>query len=258
MLAVRPGFSTQASRRKIWRLILQWRHPAAGSKRSKGLGMSIEWAEFISFWSNWILIAAGVVATYGIVVSGNVKEAAANSKIVRLTNDTARLSVEAEEARAEIAEADARAVEAQLALEKFKAPRILREEFYPFKGLVSFSGTRFDLSVIPGDPEAIALAKQIAYSLKNSGWAWIEFNHPSGPLMTVFTAPGEPNVGQIGGSGVLILSNSDHFQTFADAAKALADSLNKQGILAGTGSSDAMPGIPNHDTIHIIVGRKTV
>jgi hypothetical protein len=50
-----------------------------GNKTSneRGIAMSLPWAELISFWSNWVLIVAliiGVAATYGIVVSGNVKE----------------------------------------------------------------------------------------------------------------------------------------------------------------------------------------
>ena len=41
--------------------------------------MSLAWAEWLSFWSNWTLIGAlvvGVLATYGIVASANVKETA--------------------------------------------------------------------------------------------------------------------------------------------------------------------------------------
>jgi outer membrane murein-binding lipoprotein Lpp len=85
----------------------------------------------ISFWANWILIGAlivGVVATYGIVVSANVKESAANSKIAELNKETTKLSADAEASRAAIADANARAVEAQLALEKFKSPRSMTLE----------------------------------------------------------------------------------------------------------------------------------
>ena len=41
--------------------------------------MSLPWAESISFWANLLLICAlivGVIATFGIIVSSNVKEAA--------------------------------------------------------------------------------------------------------------------------------------------------------------------------------------
>src|ERR1700730_14302611 len=95
--------------------------PGNRNRKAFGISMSLSWAEFISFWSNWILIGAlviGVIATYGIVVSGNVKESAANKEI-------ARLSSEAEASRAAIADANARALEAQLELTKFKTPRSL-------------------------------------------------------------------------------------------------------------------------------------
>jgi hypothetical protein len=57
-------------------------------RKAFGIPMSLPMAEFISFWSNWILIGAliiGAIATYGIVVSGNVKESAANAEIARLS-----------------------------------------------------------------------------------------------------------------------------------------------------------------------------
>ena len=41
--------------------------------------MSLPWAEFLSYWGNWCLAAAlivGVLVTFAVVVSGNVKEAA--------------------------------------------------------------------------------------------------------------------------------------------------------------------------------------
>ena len=78
--------------------------------------MPLPWAEFLSYWFNWILVGAlvlGVVATYFIVISGNVKEsalkrelaaanitaenakataAAANERTAALENETARLT----------------------------------------------------------------------------------------------------------------------------------------------------------------------
>jgi hypothetical protein len=66
--------------------------------------MSLPLAEFISFWSNWILIGAlivGVVATYGIVVSGNVKESAANTRIADANARAAEAGQKAEEEKLE-------------------------------------------------------------------------------------------------------------------------------------------------------------
>src|ERR1700726_3955452 len=107
--------------------------------------MSLPLAEFISFWSNWILIGAlivGVVATYGIVVSGNVKESAANTKIADakrdtvaaleriavLNKETARLSADAEASIVAIADANARAAEAGQKAEEEKLERVKIEQ----------------------------------------------------------------------------------------------------------------------------------
>jgi F0F1-type ATP synthase assembly protein I len=71
--------------------------------------MSISWAEFISTWSNWVLIVAlivGVLATYGIVVSGNVKETElkrqlgeAGAVAETAKADATKLAVELEQAK---------------------------------------------------------------------------------------------------------------------------------------------------------------
>ena len=155
--------------------------------------MSIEWAEFISFWSNWVLVAAlivGVAATYGIVVSGNVKETAAKSQIARLTKDTAQLSVEAESARAKIADANARALQAEAELAKLKTPRVLpdmaRSEMVNVLG--SFAGTPFDLGVNPG-AEPQNLMMQIASVLDAAKWKW-EKNPKAGSI--IVEIPGKP------------------------------------------------------------------
>jgi len=82
-----------------------------------GMGMSLPSAEFISFWANWLLVGAlvvGVIATWGIVVSGNVKETA--------------LKRDLGEAVARASEANARALQAELELVKYRVGRSLGEE----------------------------------------------------------------------------------------------------------------------------------
>ena len=81
------------------------------------MGMSLPSAEFISFWANWLLVGAlvvGVIATWGIVVSGDVKETA--------------LKRDLGEAVARASEANAKALQAQLELAKYRVGRSLREE----------------------------------------------------------------------------------------------------------------------------------
>jgi hypothetical protein len=73
----------------------------------KDHGMS---ADDIFTWANWILVGAlvvGVIATYAIVVSGKIRDASL---------------------KRELAAQSARTAEAELALAKLKAPRLLNEE----------------------------------------------------------------------------------------------------------------------------------
>jgi hypothetical protein len=97
------------------------------TRNERGTGMSLPWAEFISYWSNWLLIGAlvvGVIATYGIVVSGSVKEAA-------LKRDLADAGAAAETAKANTIAAQIeleKERQARLELEKKYGPRILTDQ----------------------------------------------------------------------------------------------------------------------------------
>lgn len=172
---------------------------------------------------------------------------------------------DAAEARAAIAtaneraaEANRQAAEAKLALEKFKQPRALSpaQQSAIANLLRAYSGTHFDFSVIPSDPEALNLLAQIGTTLEGANWTWVEYNHPTGPFMTVYRIANKPNVGQAGVSvGVRVTMHSDHRSEFFTAAEALAASLHLQGLVV-TFDDAAGDDIPNHDTIHIIVGKK--
>jgi hypothetical protein len=212
--------------------------------------MSLSWAEFISFWSNWILIGAlviGVVATYGIVVSGNVKESAANKEI-------ARLSSEAEASRAAIADANARALEAQLALEKFKAPRSITPlaEKKAIDELTNLTGNSADIFILAEGPEPATLGKAIltilsAAQWKVDSWVWSGAGAATGVLVS-------PKLG----------SNRD----IDKASDALVEAFNVADILSTKfiwpGDWDHFAGILNgapfsSDTsapIRIIIGTK--
>jgi hypothetical protein len=139
--------------------------------------MSLPWAEFISFWSNWFLVGAlviGVIATYGIVVSGNVKEAA-------LKRDLATAGATAETARAEAAKANERAQ--QLRADNLALQAGIRPRRFSFMGwtvhpervaaiyaqLKPYAGTIALIQVVP-DFEAQMFARDIASVLVANGW----------------------------------------------------------------------------------------
>jgi hypothetical protein len=251
-----------------------------GNANSRGRRMSLEVASRLFDWSS-IALAIGAcivfVATAAIVWFGIVKEhhwdvlrEQANAKIASVGLEAAKSNAEAAKAHERIAElttqaellrkdtadANARAVEAQLTLEKLKTPRSLsRDQMEAIANkLRPFAKAPFDLSVIVGDPEAIGFLGFIADSLESAGWTWTEYNHPSGPFMNVYNVAGKPNIGQQGWMGVSIQVFDDHAAQLSPAADALLDALKAVGVVASR--DKASDAIPNHDTVHVLIGRK--
>src|ERR1700730_3960101 len=186
--------------------------PGNRNRKAFGISMSLSWAEFISFWSNWILIGAlviGVVATYGIVVSGNVKESAANKEI-------ARLSSEAEASRAAIADANARALEAQAQLAQFKAPRTMTEAQarHFIEEASKYSGTQVDIWIIGDTPESTGIGQIILKLLETSGWETASWRWAGGGAVT----------------GIAVTVKDASGADIDHAANFLVDSFNAVGI----------------------------
>jgi hypothetical protein len=118
--------------------------------------ISLPWAEFISFWANWTLVGAlivGVIATYGIVVSGNIKENALKATTASLEKEAADARLETERVKAVVAWRTI-SLEASAALEKVLAAK---------PGAVN-------LRYIDGDPEALFFAIQFSKVLDNAHW----------------------------------------------------------------------------------------
>jgi hypothetical protein len=141
--------------------------------------------------------------------------------------------------------------------DRLAAPRSLSSEQQRelVAQLSRFAPTRFDMSVTVGDPEAMTLLLQIATTLENAGWRWVEWNHPNGPFMQVYTVPGKPNIGQGGISlGVRVEMHPDHSSEFWPAATALTAGLIADRIAVGV--DNAGTDVPNHDAIHIRIGKK--
>jgi hypothetical protein len=189
-----------------------------------------------------------------------------DEEMARLHVEAVRLSAEAEVskketefARKDAAIAQRHADEARLALEKFRAPRSLTPEQQSTiaSELSRFKGTRFDMAVIPGYPEAANFLGQISKTIQLGGWEWVEWAPPGGPLAFTYTWPGLPKVGQMGGFGIDIFIPVDRTAEFSDAANALANALEREGFSSGQVRHEVKEqGIPNHDVIHVVIGRK--
>lgn len=202
--------------------------------------MSLPWAEFISFWANWLLICAlivGVIATFGIIVSSNVKEAA-------LKRDVA-------EANARAAEANEKAEQERLARVKIEvriAPRKLtqaqqNELTVKLSGLPKQRGT---VRASPSTPESEMFARVLAAPLRAAGWdiepvagtATATVLYPTGVVIEWATDPTNPNI---------------HEQGYrAAAAEKLVEVLGEFGV-----DATAIPGMlkPPH-TMEITISTK--
>ena len=131
------------------------------------MGISAELAEKVFSWANWFLVGAlvvGMLATFAIIVSGNIKEG-------YLKRGIAEASARASEADARAAEANRKAEEERLerlTLEAKIAPRRLSADQRRAiaAALKSFSGRKVMVKSYAQDVEAAILGKQIIESLK--------------------------------------------------------------------------------------------
>jgi hypothetical protein len=241
-------------------------------------------ADDVSWWANWILVGAlliGVVATYAIVVSGNIKEANLKRELKEKDDalTTYKLTVESNVADAkkegieagkaagdallraaalekEAAEAKERAAKLELELAKIKQPRLLGEDGMKVLAaqMTEFADTRFDVGVIPGDPEAFIFLSHVAAALEKACWKWIDWN-PGGPLAGSYILPDKPNIGQFAFFGVFLIVDPAHADTLSKPALALVEALKAKGFESAL-EVVANPSIPNKDTVHITFGKK--
>jgi len=167
--------------------------------------------------------------------------------------ELAQFHLDSEEAKAQAAQAEQRAAEASLELAKLKAPRTLRPEQQNriIAKLNPFGGTKFDIGLMPSDPEAEMLLTVVESMLSTARWEQIDWN--GGTI--IYTRTGKPVVGQTSLYGVVIQLRPEEVSQFWPAALALAPALHDEGIAA-----EAQPGLGivnnNMDAIHILVGKK--
>jgi hypothetical protein len=211
------------------------------------VGMEIwpsrEWSEWLYDCANIALIGAlivGAVATVTVVWMGNKKEE-------YLKRDVAGAQLRGDEA-------NARAKEAELALERFKAPRIMTEAQarHFIEEASKYSGTQADIWIIGDTPEPIGIGQIIFRLLEISGWKTVSWNWAGG--------------GAVMGIAVIVkeASGSD----IDKAANFLVDSLNAVGIVSTRQNWgidwDKFPGMLNGPPfsadktapIRIIIGAK--
>jgi hypothetical protein len=173
-----------------------------GIQKGKPMWPSLPVAEWLFSASNSVLIfglAVTVVATIGAVWMANVRDgylkrdladantriadastrgdearkdaAKANERAATLEKEAASLSVDVATANERAAKADEKAAEAQLALERFKAPRSLSLDAQQriVEKLKTYAGQQVSFSVV-GENEPIAFQRLLKAVLLNAGW----------------------------------------------------------------------------------------
>lgn len=128
------------------------------------LGLSLD------TWNSLIAIFAIGAAVLGLL-SGAATYVAYRLQKSDATAEKAEFDRYKLDAGKAIAEADARAKEAQLALEMYKAPRNLsvQQEAAIIAALSPLKGATFSICTLPGDEETFAFARQIEAALKKAG-----------------------------------------------------------------------------------------
>ena len=130
-------------------------------------------------------LVVGVVSTIIIVRMVGVKEKywdedrrVSAEKIATLATQGDQLRNDTAEANARAAEATKQAAEAQLALERFKAPRSFSAFDRPaaIEALSKFAGTKVAIYVVGEGPEPHDLAESIRDVLTQSGWDALSWN----------------------------------------------------------------------------------
>jgi hypothetical protein len=147
--------------------------------------------------SNAVLIigaAMVLIGTIGAIVLSGVREQFSNARISDNETKTALAIAESDTAKKGAADANARALEAQLTLAKSRAPRTLtiEQQTTISEKVRAFAGIRFDATVIRDDPETVHLLDAITPVLEAAGWTQIEWDNN----YLVLKRPGKPDVGE--------------------------------------------------------------
>lgn len=189
-----------------------------------------------SSWLHWLSVikyVGGAMVVLGVVAEllgdwfseplQKKLDDARKLEIAQLTTEGQRLTKESDGAKAAIAEANARALEAQLALERFKAPRQmtpelkkrLLEDVLP----VMPKDRRPSVGAVPENVYNLQFADQIASVLG----------------VDLHQAPAVAQVGPARGVVAKYVTRNERGKQFAEA---LAKALNDNGVAAG-----AIPGL---------------
>ena len=213
-----------------------------GKGGSRMWGFSLAFWESVFFWATGLAALAGAVSVMSAFVAGivgyQVADVVQKENEVKIADSNAR----AESAKLSSAEANARAAEANLALEKFKAPRFLStQEIQLIVSRVSkFAGQEYEVTPYWDSKESLDFSNQLHESLTTAGWKYLP--HGSGSMLFAGTA----------GVQVWVHPNADI--SVKNAADSLVSTLNELAKAPVLRMQDA--ATPNDNRIRLNIGTK--
>jgi hypothetical protein len=205
--------------------------------------------------ANMLLIASlvvGVISTCTVVWMTSVKETYWEADRRSSEERTAALTAQGDQLRKETAEANARAAEAQLALERLKAPRTLgpaRQEFVA-NTVRSFAGQRYRAAISPGADDGVAFWGSLYTTLEGAGWIYV----PAGPP-SVGNPPAGIPIAAI--PGVEIRFDPAKEKELTPAVLALGGALHADGmVVAVNRDQQSNPNEAQRDILLIVIGTR--
>ncbi|WP_203301056.1 hypothetical protein [Marinobacter sediminum] len=214
--------------------------------------LSLEVASKLYHWANIGLIASlvgGAVSTVFVVWMGNIKEEYLNRDLGAAQERSTLLESQITESQKAISEANARAAEAKLELERLKAPRILDESQRQalVEATKAFVNQEYCALLPPAGLDTESFWAILNKTLSDAGWKRVD---PPGLVV------GEPPAGVAINAppGVFLGVAPSQKDRIGAAAVALAKALNDVGIMAEAGldnEAEKKPGV-----IRIVIGLK--
>ena len=227
----------------------------AGMRMWPSLSISLPLANKIADFANLLFfcsLVVGVVSTGTIIWMTGIKEGYWEADRRASAEKIAGLTTQGDQLRKQTAEANARAAEAQLALERLKTPRTLgpaRQEVVT-NAVRRFAGQRYRAAISQGADDGIAFWESLYTTLERAGWIFI----PSGPP-SVGNPPAGIPIAAV--PGVEIRFDPAKERQLTPAALALGNALHSNGtVVAVNRDGQSSPKEADQNILLIVIGAR--